>query len=451
MPRRRLLEGRERQHAERHRARALEERGASPSRRPASGGGCPALTQRIVLGGRVDDHVEQRGHLALLGLGPEQPVELLDARGRRRGPRARRRAARCAAGRPSTPPRGPCPPRRPSPARRRRPGSGSRRTSRRPPRPRPPRAGSAPPPSSPGSCGRRSGSRLRWSVSAILCSRSYTRAWSIASATRSAASRSSAQVLGAELGAARPRTTTSTPVTSPSASSGTPDQGVELQVAQRRVVQLGGRVVDAASARARPPPARRSPRRSASRSRSPALAAARRRRAAPAARPRPGRSSPRRRRARRAPASPGRAGCRSSVRCASAASTSTCMPLTSSATRSASARAACSREQRLALGLPAQPLGHVADEGRRAGPRRRTSTFDTVASAGKRLPSRRFSSTSYAAGPSSGSAPSIERSRRRCRGARAALAGKISVAHRLADRLVRRSSRTAARPRRSRP
>ena len=56
----------------------------SPSRKRGSprditsGGGWPAFTQRTRAGRRVDDHVEQRRHLALLGLGPQQPVEPLD-------------------------------------------------------------------------------------------------------------------------------------------------------------------------------------------------------------------------------------------------------------------------------------------------------------------------------------------------------------------------------------
>ena len=73
----RLLELRERQHAQRDRAAAAEElRGVAvgeQQRRRVAG-----VDPAQLLGDRVDDHVDQRGHLALLLLGPDQPVELLD-------------------------------------------------------------------------------------------------------------------------------------------------------------------------------------------------------------------------------------------------------------------------------------------------------------------------------------------------------------------------------------
>ena len=83
----------------------------------------------------------------------------------------------------------------------------------------------------------------------------------------------------------------------------------------------------------------------------------------------------------------------SRVRCASAASTSACMPPTISATRSASARAACSRSSasRSACRRSRSVVSVMKPETNTSPP---ASTCETVASPGKRRPSRRTSSTS---------------------------------------------------------
>ena len=81
------------------------------------------------------------------------------------------------------------------------------------------------------------------------------------------------------------------------------------------------------------------------------------------------------------------------LRCWSAASTSACMPPTTSAIRSASARAACSRSSasRSACRRSRSVVSVMNPETNRSP---RDFTLDTVASPGKRRPSRRTSSTS---------------------------------------------------------
>ena len=117
----------------------------------------------------------------------------------------------------------------------------------------------------------------------------------------------------------------------------------------------------------------------------------------------------------------------SSVRCASAASTSSCMPLTISVTRSASARAACSRSS----ASRSASRRRRSDTSRRkpaANTSPRAVTRDTLASAGKRVPSRRCSSRSNTREVSSGpSSTAVRRSSCRSRNSGGMISARMVV------------------------